>query len=58
MDIGRTNIFDQPGRIERQRELIARLERDRAYDLVAEAVRFLAKIKQPLVQAGSAWVSV
>jgi predicted ABC-class ATPase len=38
-EIGKTNILDQRRRIERQRELMARLERDGSPDLVAEAVR-------------------
>jgi hypothetical protein len=32
VEIGKTNILDQRRRIERQRELIARLERDGSLD--------------------------
>jgi hypothetical protein len=48
VEIGMTNILDQRRRIERQRELIARLERDGSPDLVAAAVRILGQMKQAL----------
>ena len=37
---------DQRRRIERQRELVARLERDGSPDLVADAVRILGEMEQ------------
>jgi hypothetical protein len=49
-EIGKTNILDQRRRIDRQRELIARLERDGSPDLVAEAVRVLGEMEQALAQ--------
>ena len=45
-EIGKTNILDQRRRIDRQRELIARLERDGSPDLVADAVRIFAEMEQ------------
>jgi hypothetical protein len=50
VEIGKTNILDQRRRIERQRELIARLERDGSPDLVADAVRILGEMEQALAQ--------
>ena len=46
VEIGKRHILDQRLRIERQRELIARLERDGSPDLVANAVRLLAEMEQ------------
>ena len=48
VEIGKTNILDQRRRIERQRELIARLEHDGSPDLVADAVRILGEMEQAL----------
>jgi hypothetical protein len=48
VEIGKANILDQRRRIERQRELIARLERDGSPDLVADAVRILGEMEQGL----------
>ena len=48
VDIGKTNILDQRRRIERQRELIARLERDGSPD--ADAVRILGEMEQALAR--------
>ena len=50
VEIGKTNILDQRRRIERQRELIARLECDGSPDLVADAVRILGQMEQALAQ--------
>ena len=50
VEIGKTNILDQRRCIERQRELIARLERDGSPDLVADAVRILGEMEQALAQ--------
>ena len=50
VEIGKTNILDQRRRIDRQRELIARLERDGSPDLVADAVRILGEMEQALAQ--------
>jgi hypothetical protein len=46
VEIGKKHILDQRLRIVRQRELIARLERDGSPDLVANAVRLLAEMVQ------------
>ena len=46
VELGKKHILDQRLRIERQRELIARLERDGSPDLVANAVRLLAEMEQ------------
>jgi hypothetical protein len=48
VEIGKTNILDQRRRIERQRELIARLECEP--DLVADEVRILGQMEQALAQ--------
>jgi hypothetical protein len=50
VEIGKTNIVDQRRRIERQRELIARIESDGSPDLVADAVRILGEMEQALAQ--------
>ena len=50
VEIGKTNILDQRRRIDRQRELIAGLERDGSPDLVADAVRILGEMEQALAQ--------
>jgi hypothetical protein len=50
VEIGKTNILDQRRRIDRQRELIAGLERDGSPDLVAEAVRILGEMEQALAR--------
>jgi hypothetical protein len=50
VEIGKTNIVDQRRRVERQRELIARLERDSSPDLVADAVRILGEMEQALAR--------
>ena len=50
VEIGKTNILDQRRRIERQRELIARLECDGSPDLVADAVRILGEMEQALAR--------
>jgi hypothetical protein len=47
-EIGRKHILDQQLRIVRQRELIAKLERDGHPDVVAVALRVLAEMKQTL----------
>ncbi len=46
--VGRKHILDQQLRIGRQRELIAKLERDGHADLVAKALRLLAEMEQML----------
>jgi hypothetical protein len=48
VEIGMTNILDQRRRIECQRELIARLERDGSPDLITDAVRILGEMEQAL----------
>jgi hypothetical protein len=48
VEIGKKKIIDQRLRIERQRALIARLERDGSPDLVADAVRVPGQIEQAL----------
>ncbi len=48
VEIAKTNILDQRRRIERQRELIARLESD-GWE-VADAVRILGEMEQALAQ--------
>jgi hypothetical protein len=48
VEIGKTNILNQPRRIERQRELIESLECDGSPDLVADAVRILGEMEQAL----------
>jgi hypothetical protein len=50
VEIGKMNILDQRRRIDRQRELIAGLERDGSPDLVADAVRILGEMEQALAQ--------
>ena len=50
VEIGKTNIRDQRRRIELQRELIARLERDCSPDLLADAVRILGEMEQAHAQ--------
>ena len=50
VEIGKTNILDQRRRIDRQRELIAGLERNGSPDLVADAVRILGEMEQALAQ--------
>ena len=50
VEIGKTNILGQRRRIDRQRELIAGLERDGSPDLVADAVRILGEMQQALAQ--------
>jgi hypothetical protein len=50
VQIGKANICSQRGRIERQRELIARLERDGSPDLVTDQVRILGEMEQMLGQ--------
>jgi hypothetical protein len=50
VEIGKTNILDRRRRIDRQRELIARLERDGSPDVVADAIRILAEMEQALAQ--------
>jgi hypothetical protein len=50
IEIGKKNILDQRLRIERQRALIARLERDGSLDLIPHAVRVLGQMEQALAQ--------
>jgi hypothetical protein len=50
VEISQKHIAEQCQRIERQHELIARLERDGQPDLVAEAVRHLGEMKKMLAQ--------
>jgi len=50
IEIGRANILNQRRRIEGQRDLIARFERDRTPDLVADPVRVLGQMEQALTQ--------
>ena len=50
VEIGKTNILDQRRRIDRQRELIAGLERNGSPDLVADAVRILGEMEEALAQ--------
>ena len=49
VEIGKTNILHQRRRVERQRVLIARLERDGPPDLVT-AVRILGEMEQALAR--------
>jgi hypothetical protein len=58
VEIGRTNILDQRRRIEAQRDLIARLERDGSRDLVADPVRLLGQMEQALTQMGAHYAAV
>jgi hypothetical protein len=46
IEIGRANILDQRRRIEDQRDLIARLEREGSPNLVADPVRILGEMEQ------------
>ncbi len=46
--VGKKHILDQQLRIGRQRELIAKLERDGHAELVAKALRLLAEMEQML----------
>ncbi len=46
--VGKKHILDQQLRIGRQRELLAKLERDGHADLVAKALRLLAEMEQML----------
>jgi hypothetical protein len=48
--ISKKNILDQRLRIERQRALIPRLERDGSFDLVDDAVRVLGEMERVLAQ--------
>jgi hypothetical protein len=48
VEIGKKNILDQRLRIQRQRALVARLERDGSLDLVADAVRILGEMEHSL----------
>ena len=48
--VGKGHIIDQCLRIERQRELIVRLERDGHVELVLEAVRLLTEMEKALAQ--------
>jgi hypothetical protein len=50
VEIGRANILDQRRRVERQRDLIAKLERDGSHDFVADPVRILGQMQQALTQ--------
>ena len=50
VEIGKKQILDQRLRIERQRHLIARHERDGHPDLVADAVRILGEMERVLAQ--------
>jgi hypothetical protein len=50
VEISKKNILDQRLRIERQRVLIPRLERDGSFDLVDDAVRVLGEMERVLAQ--------
>ena len=50
VEIGKKQILDQRIRIERQRHLIPRHERDGYPDLVADAVRLLAEMERALAR--------
>jgi hypothetical protein len=50
VEIGKKQILDQRLRIERQRHLIARNERDGYPDLVADAVRMLGEMERALAR--------
>jgi hypothetical protein len=50
VEIGKKHILDQQLRIARQRELMAKLERDGHPDVVADARRALTEMEQMLVQ--------
>jgi hypothetical protein len=50
VEIGKKNILKQRLQIERQRALIAQLERDGPPNLVADAVRILGQMEQALAQ--------
>jgi len=50
VEIGKKHILDQQLRIGRQRELMAKLERDGHSDVVADARRALSEMEQMLVQ--------
>jgi hypothetical protein len=50
VEIGKKQILDQRLRIERQRHLIARHERDGYPDLVADAVRMLDEMERALAR--------
>ena len=48
VEIGKKHILDQKLRIERQRELIAKLEGDGHSDIIVDACRLLAEMEQAL----------
>jgi hypothetical protein len=50
VEIGKKHILNQQFRIVRQRELVAKLERNRHPDVVADARRALTEMEQMLVQ--------
>ncbi len=50
LEIGKKQILDQRLRIERQRHLIARHERDGYPDLVADALRMLGEMDRALAR--------
>ncbi len=50
VELGKKHIVEQCQRIEQQRELIARLERDGHIDLVPAAVAFLEEMRKMLAQ--------
>jgi hypothetical protein len=50
VEISQKHVLEQQFRIEKQRELLAKLERGDQPDLVAEARRFLAEMEQALAE--------
>ena len=50
VEIGKKHVLHQQQRIARHNELIAKLERDGHRDLIAEALRLLAEMKQTLAE--------
>ncbi len=50
VEVGKKQILDQRLRIERQRDLIARHERDGYPDLVVDAVRLLSEMERALAR--------
>jgi hypothetical protein len=57
VDLARKNIEDQQGRIVRQRELMAKYERDDDVARLSEARRVLEKMQKQLAQMTAAHVA-
>jgi hypothetical protein len=55
LPVGKKQILDQQLRIDRQRELMAKLERDGSPDVLAQKRRQLVEMEQMLVQMEAAY---